>query len=135
MQAYPNYNPNSQLDYSAEQLKLPLDLSIKIEETDPMWSFLEVIREVDLNKYLKKHKGNQGHNDRMMMKTVLFAYMNQVYSLRQMEEKCRTDIRFIYLSEEEIQAALPRWEKNGTVRNTVGTVTLEQIAEMLRKEF
>ena len=101
MQAYPNYNPNSQLDYSAEQLKLPLDLSIKIDETDPMWSFLEVVREVNLNKYLKKHKGNQGHNDRMMMKTVLFAYMNQVYSLRQMEEKCRTDIRFIYLSEEE----------------------------------
>ena len=44
-------------------------------------------------------------------------------------------VRGIRLSEEEIQAALPRWEKNGTVRNTVGTVTLEQIAEMLRKEF
>lgn len=101
MQTYPNYNSNSQLDYSAEQLKLPLDLAIKIEENDPMWTFLEVIREVNLNKYLKKHKGNQGHNNRMMMKTVLFAYMNQVYSLRQMEEKCRTDIRFIYLSEEE----------------------------------
>ena len=44
-------------------------------------------------------------------------------------------VRGIRLSEEEIQAALPRWEKNGTVRNTVGTVTMEQIAEMLRKEF
>ena len=56
MQAYPNYNTNSQLDYSAEQLRLPLDLSVKIEKTDPMWTFLEVIREVNLNKYLKKHK-------------------------------------------------------------------------------
>lgn len=100
MQAYPNYNTNSQLDYSAEQLRLPLDLSMEIEKNDPMWTFLEVIREVKLNKYLKKHKGNQGHDNRMMMKTVLFAYMNQVYSLRQMEEKCRTDIRFLYLSEE-----------------------------------
>ena len=101
MQAYPNYNPNSQLDYSAEQQRFLLGPTIKIDDNDPMWTFLEVIREVNLNKYLKKHKGKQGHNNRMMMKTVLFAYMNQVYSLRQMEEKCRTDIRFIYLSEEE----------------------------------
>ncbi|MBR4456118.1 MAG: transposase [Solobacterium sp.] len=39
----------------------------------------------------------------MMMKDVLFAYMNQVYSLRQMEERCRNDIRFLYLSEEEVK--------------------------------
>ena len=44
-------------------------------------------------------------------------------------------VRGIRLSEDEIWAALPRWENNGTVRNTVGTVTMEQIAEMLRKEF
>ena len=44
-------------------------------------------------------------------------------------------IRGIRLSEDEIRTALPRWENNGTVRNTVGTVTMEQIAEMLRKEF
>jgi transposase len=101
MQAYTNYNTNSHLDYSVEQLRLPLDLSIEIDKNDPMWTFLEVIEEVNLNKYLKKRKGNQGHNNRMMLKTVLFAYMNRVFSLRHMEEKCRTDIRFMYLSEEE----------------------------------
>ena len=41
----------------------------------------------------------------------------------------------IRLSEEEIRTALPRWEKNGTVRNTIGTVSQAQIAEMLKKEF
>lgn len=41
----------------------------------------------------------------------------------------------ICLTEDEIQAALPRWEKNGSVRNTLGTVTTEQIAKMLRKTF
>ena len=44
-------------------------------------------------------------------------------------------VRGILLSEDEIRAALPRWERNGTVRNTVGTVTMEEIADMLRKEF
>lgn len=96
-----NYIQHEHLDYSADQLKLPLDLSIKIDKDDPLWMFLEIIEEVNLRKYLKKHRGNQGHNNLMMMKVVLFAYMNQVYSLRQMEERCRTDIRFMYLSEEE----------------------------------
>ena len=44
-------------------------------------------------------------------------------------------VRGIRLSEEEIRAALPRWENNGSVRNTVGTVRTEEIAAMLRKEF
>ena len=44
-------------------------------------------------------------------------------------------VRGIRLSEEEIRNALPRWEHNGTVHNTVGTVTTNEIAEMLRKEF
>lgn len=44
-------------------------------------------------------------------------------------------VQGIRLSEDEIRTALPRWENNGTVRNTVGTVTTEQIAEMLRKGF
>jgi len=32
---------------------------------------------------------------------VLFAYMNQIYSLRQIEKAIRTDIRFMYLMEDE----------------------------------
>ena len=101
MQACSNYTQTNHLDYSVEQLRLPLDLSVAIDKYDPLWSFLEVIKEVNLKKFLKPHRGNQGHNSLMMMKVVLFAYMNQVYSLRQMEERCRNDIRFLYLSEEE----------------------------------
>ncbi len=43
--------------------------------------------------------------------------------------------RGIRLTEDEIRAALPRWENNGSVRNTLGTVTTEQIARMLKKPF
>ena len=43
--------------------------------------------------------------------------------------------REIVLSEEEIRMALPRWENNGSVRNTLGNVTTEQIAKMLKKTF
>ena len=101
MQACSDYTQTKHLDYNVEQLRLPLDLSVAVDKYDPLWSFPEVIKEVNLKKYLKPHRGNQGHNSLMMMKTVLFAYMKQVYSLRQMEERCRNDIRFLYLNEEE----------------------------------
>ncbi|MBQ9664196.1 MAG: iron-containing alcohol dehydrogenase [Oscillospiraceae bacterium] len=44
-------------------------------------------------------------------------------------------VRGIQLTEDEIRTALPRWEHNGTVHNTVGTVRMEEIAAMLQKEF
>ena len=56
MQAYPNYNPNSQLDYSAEQQRFLLGPTIKIDDNDPMWTFLEVIREVTFILTVRKEK-------------------------------------------------------------------------------
>jgi len=101
MLSNPNYTSTSQMDYSAEQLRMPLNIPYGVDKDDPMWTFLDVIKEVDLKKYLRSHRGNQGHDDAMMFRVVLFAFMNQVYTLRDMEEKCCTDTRFIYLSNEE----------------------------------
>lgn len=41
----------------------------------------------------------------------------------------------IHMSEEEISAALPRWADNGSVKNTLGTVTMEDIGRILTKLF
>ncbi len=43
--------------------------------------------------------------------------------------------RAIEMTEAEIAAALPRWENNGSVKNTVGDVTAEDIGIMLTKKF
>lgn len=39
----------------------------------------------------------------------------------------------VCLTEEEITAALPRWENNGSVKATIGEVTLQDIRNMLNK--
>lgn len=41
----------------------------------------------------------------------------------------------IAMTEEEIAAALPRWENNGSVKNTMGTVTAEDIRKILTEKF
>lgn len=47
-------------------------------------------------------------------------------------EDCLCGIE-VTLTREEIKKALPRWENNGSVKNTVGTVTTEDIARYLSK--
>ena len=95
-----NHN-TTRVDYTPYQLRLPLDLSLVIDKLDPMWSFLEIVNSINLRRFIRSHKGNHGYDPIMMMRVILFAYMNHVYSLRAIEEKCKTDIRFMYLCQDE----------------------------------
>lgn len=94
---------NSQLNSNAIQLKLPLEYTIIIPEDDEIHTFLKVMGRIDTSKYLpkKEGRGRNGYNQKKMLMTVLFAYMNQVYSLRSIEKAIKTDIRFMYLMEDE----------------------------------
>ena len=96
-----NYNLTHVIDYTPYQLRLPIDLSLVIDELDPMWSFLEIVNSINLRRFIRSHKGNPGYSPIMMMRVILFAYMNHVYSLRAIEEKCKTDIHFMYLRQDE----------------------------------
>ena len=98
-----NYSYPSNRNYTAYQMILPLDLEKKIEKNDPVHSFLEVMEGVNWNKYLHKpsHKGRDEYDPFKMIKVILFAYMNQIYSLRRIEQYCKTDIRFMFIMQEE----------------------------------
>lgn len=97
-----NYTP-TQFEYNAIQIILPLDLTKKISVDDELHTFIRVMEGVNLRKYLpsRKGKGRNGYNPYMMLKVVLFAYMNGIYSLRGIEKAIRNDIRFMYLTNEE----------------------------------
>lgn len=93
------YNIPKQDYYSPVQLKLPVDVSYSIDEDDPLRTFMEVIGGLNLNKYFKKsHRGREGYNDTILLKIVLFAFMENIRSLRAIEKECKTDIRFMWLS-------------------------------------
>ena len=98
-----NPNPNSVIYYNALQLVLPLDLSISIDKNDLMFSFLEATEGVNLSKYVSSIRSNNTHlHDRgMLLKVILFAYSEGKQSLSEIEHLCKTDIRYLYLSNEE----------------------------------
>ena len=97
-----SYTP-TYFEYNAIQLILPLNIGIKIPKDDPVFTFIKVLEGVNLRKYLpnKVGRGRNGYDPYMMLKVVLFAYTNGIYSLRGIENALKTDIRFMYLSNEE----------------------------------
>ena len=99
-----DYTTSKRQEYSsAIQLRLPLDYIKIIPEDDEIHTFLKVMGRINVETYLPKQegRGRKGYDSKKMLKTVLFAYMNQIYSLRQIEKAIRTDIRFMYLMEDE----------------------------------
>ena len=97
----PTLNPYlDSTDYSARQLILPLDCGVLIEKNDPVRSFCEILEGVNLKAYLKPNgKGRHDYEDLTLLKIVLFAYMSQILSLRDIESACRCDIRFMWLAQ------------------------------------
>lgn len=95
--------PNYAYNYSAIQMVLPLDLSFIIDKSDPVVSFVEAIKEVNLSEYVKPITSNNtnSHDRTMLLKVILFAYSENKRSLSEITNLCKTDIRYIWLSNEE----------------------------------
>ena len=93
---------NNRQEYNTSyQLKLPVEISTIIEISDPVYTFCEVMDCIDLRKYLavKESKtGRKRYNSEILLKVILFAFMEKGYvSLREIEKLCKTDIRFMWL--------------------------------------
>ena len=87
------------------QLKLPLEIEKIIEISDPVYTFCEVLSEIDLKRYLvvkENRTGRKRFDSETLLKVILFAFMEHGYvSTREIEKLCKTDIRFMWLLQEE----------------------------------
>ena len=87
------------------QLKLPLEIEKIIEISDPVYTFCEVLNQIDLKRYLvvkENRTGRKRFDSETLLKVILFAFMEHGYvSTREIEKLCKTDIRFMYLLEEQ----------------------------------
>ena len=87
--------------YTTYQLKLPVEVEIIIEISDPVYTFCEVMDHIDLRKYLaikESRTGRRRYDSDILLKVILFAFMEHGYtSVREIEKLCKTDIRFMWL--------------------------------------
>ena len=81
------------------QIKLPLDLEISIPSDDPVRLVSAFVEEMDLSELYKTYgriRKNQA-TPRQMLKLVIYAAMNRIYSSRDIRKACKRDINFMYL--------------------------------------
>ena len=122
----PNQNTND--NYTARQLKLPLQIEKLIDISDPVYTFCEVMDHIDLSRYFveKGYKtGRPRCDEQKLLKVILFAFMeNGVCSLREIEKLCRNDIRYMYLLDE---MKAPTFATFGNLIRNELTDSIEQI--------
>lgn len=93
---------NYTYEYNAIQLVLPLDVETIIPESSEVVSFLDVMKGINLNKYFEfktETRGRNGYDKTHLLRTVLFSYMLNIRSLRDIASMCQYDIRFMHLME------------------------------------
>ncbi len=87
--------------YNTIQIKIPVDLEKLIEISDPIYTFNEIMEQIDLYKYFAEKgikTGRPRFDSVKLLKIILFAFLENGYaSLRNIEKLCKTDIRFIWL--------------------------------------
>ena len=84
------------------QVVLPINLGICIPEDDPVFLLDEICRKLDYTKLYETYlRSWRKVNPETMFELLVFGYMNRKYSARQIEEACRTDIRFMWILDGE----------------------------------
>ena len=97
---------NTKHYYSPKQGRLPVYISDILNICDPVLAFDRIMEEIEIDKYLKPEPfsrlGRPGYNRVNMLKTILFGFMDTGYaSLRELEDRCKTNIRYMYLMDYE----------------------------------
>lgn len=89
------------LSCSGYQLKLPLNIETVIPSDDSVRLLSQLVEEMDLAALYATYERRRNHavTPRQMLKIVLYAAMNRLYSSRDIETACKRDINFMFLLE------------------------------------
>ena len=89
--------------YNNNRLFLTVDPGEDIAENDPVRVVDAIVEGPDLKDFKKlyREKGRCPYHPKMMLKIILYAYMNNIYSCRKIEKAVQRDIHYIWLAAQE----------------------------------
>ena len=78
----------------------PQRIDKDIAENDPVRLVNAVVDRLNLENFNKlyKERGRSAYHPRMMLKVIIYAYMNNIYSCRRIERALLRDVHFIWLA-------------------------------------
>jgi transposase len=105
---------------------LPPSLEELIEANHPVRIVNQVIDLIDIDPLLKKYKGGgtSSYHPRMLLKVLIYGYVNNTYSSRRMEAAVKENIHFMWLS-----------GMNKPDHNTINRFRSERLKDVLKTVF
>lgn len=90
-------------NYNNNRLFLTVNPNEDIAENDPVRLVDAVVESLDLRDFKKlyREKGRCPYHPKMMLKVILYAYLNNIYSCRKIEKAVQRDIHYIWLAAQE----------------------------------
>ena len=113
--------------YSQHQaMLLPPSLDELIKPNHPVRIVNQVLDKVDIEPLIKKYKGGgtSSFHPRMLLKVLVYAYINNTYSSRKIEAALKENIHYMWLS-----------GMNTPDHNTINRFRSERLKEVLRQVF
>lgn len=97
-QSHTESKSNYTMMTNRNHLFLPLNLEILIDENNPVWKLTEICDTLDYSGLYEEYLQHwRSVNPAILFEILVFAYMNRIYSSRDIESACKTDIRFMWL--------------------------------------
>ena len=83
-----------------QQFLFPPSLEDMIDGNHPVRVVSEVIDRIDIDIIIKKYKGGgtTSYHPRMLLKVLVYGYLNNIYSSRRIEASVKENIYFMWLS-------------------------------------
>jgi hypothetical protein len=83
----------------------PASLDEKIPSESPVRLVNQIVDNLDISEIIDSYKGGgtSSYHPRMMLKVVLFAYLNNIYSCRKIENALHDRIIFMWLNDRKKQ--------------------------------
>ncbi|MFB6453624.1 transposase, partial [Chitinophaga sp. Hz27] len=83
-----------------QAMLFPPEIGDLIAENHPVRVVNDVIEKIDISLLLKRYKagGTSSYHPRMLLKVLIYAYINNIYSSRKIEEALGQNIHFMWLS-------------------------------------
>ena len=119
-----------------KQAVLPMLIQDYLDICDSVLTFDRFMGEIELEKYLKNipqhDTGRLRYDPVSMLKTVLFGFMANGYiSLRELEDQCKVNLRFMYLMDHQA----PSYRTFGYFINEVLADSIEEIFQDINKKI
>lgn len=87
-------------NYQNQGMLLPPDLNDLIAPNHPVGVVHSVLERVDISQLVQQYKpgGASSYHPRMLLKVLVYAYINNIYSSRKIEEAVSQNIHFMWLA-------------------------------------